>query len=177
MIFPKPEIVSFREKVNGIKSTTYLTHSLYYHPAKFIPQIVRYCLDEYCKNGGVVLDPFAGSGTMGVEASTQGYESYMIDINPLLDFFYPLKIPFFTKKEWEGYYHEAKEFLKEILTSDPEIINKINGNINYWYPESLYDYFCRVWTNFHELKNRKDEISKNVDTLVLFKISKYFSYA
>jgi len=84
MIFPKPKIVSFREKVNGIKSTTYLTHSLYYHPAKFIPQIVRYCLDEYCIKDGVVLDPFAGSGTMGVEASTQGHESYMMDGKILL---------------------------------------------------------------------------------------------
>jgi DNA modification methylase len=177
MIFPKPKPISFREKMNGIKSTTYLTHSLYYHPAKFIPQIVRYCLDEYCKNGGVVLDPFAGSGTMGVEASTQGYESYMLDINPLLDFFYPLKMPYFTKKEWEKYYSEAKDFLKEVLIREPKTIKKINDNINYWYPEKLYNYFCRVWTNFHELKEQKSTISKNAVALVLFKISKYFSYA
>ncbi len=177
MMFPKPKVVSFREKVSGIKSTTYLTHSLYYHPAKFIPQIVRYCLDEYCKKGGVVLDPFAGSGTMGVEASTQGYESYMLDINPLLDFFYPLKMPSFTKGEWEKVYNEAKEFLKEVLTRNPKTINKINENIDYWYPEKLYTYFCRVWTNFHELKNQNNTISKNAVALVLFKISKYFSYA
>lgn len=177
MIFPKPKIVSFREKVNGIKSTTYLTHSLYYHPAKFIPQIVRYCLDEYCKKGGVVLDPFAGSGTMGVEAATQGYESYMIDINPLLDFFYPLKMPFFTKEEWEQSYNEAQDFLREVLTREPKVVKKINDNIGYWYPEKLYDHFCRIWTNFHELKDRKNKISKNAVALVLFKISKYFSYA
>lgn len=177
MIFPKPKVISFREKVNGIKSTTYLTHSLYYHPAKFIPQIVRYCLDEYCKKGGVVLDPFAGSGTMGVEASTQGYESYMIDINPLLDFFYPLKMPFFTKEEWEQIYDEAQYFLREVLTREPKVVKKINDNIGYWYPEKLYNHFCRIWTNFHELKNRKNTISKNAVALVLFKISKYFSYA
>lgn len=177
MMFPKPKLISFREKVSEIKSTTYLTHSLYYHPAKFIPQIVRYCLDEYCKKGGVVLDPFAGSGTMGVEASTRGYESYMIDINPLLDYLYPLKMPSFTKEEWEKYYYEAKIFLEEVLTGEPKTINKINDNINYWYPEKLYKYFCRVWTNFHELKNQKSTIAKNTVALVLFKISKYFSYA
>lgn len=177
MMFPKPKVVSFREKVNGIKSTTYLTHSLYYHPAKFIPQIVRYCLDEYCKKGGVVLDPFAGSGTMGVEASTRGHESYMIDLNPLLDYFYPLKMPSFTKEEWEIYYYEAKIFLEEVLTREPKTINKINDNIEYWYPEKLYKYFCRVWTNFHELKNQKSTIAKNIVALGLFKISKYFSYA
>jgi len=177
MIFPKPKIVSFREKVNGIKSTTYLTHSLYYHPAKFIPQIVRYCLDEYCIKDGVVLDPFAGSGTMGVEASTQGHESYMMDVNPLLDYFYPLKMPSFKKEEWEKYYYEAKKFLEEVLTREPLSINKINNNIEYWYPEKLYKYFCRVWTNFHELKNQKSTMADNAVALSLFKISKYFSYA
>ena len=177
MIFPKPKAISFREKVKDIKKSTYLTHSLYYHPAKFIPQIVRFCLDKYTKKGGVVLDPFAGSGTMGVEASTQGYESYMLDINPLLDFFYPLKIPSFTKEEWEKSYNEAGDFLKEVLHREPKVVKKINDNINYWYPEKLYSYFCKVWTNFHELKDRKTIISKNVVALVLFKISKYYSYA
>lgn len=86
-MFPKPKVISFRKKVSEIKKSTYLTHSLYYHPAKFIPQIVRFCLDEYTRKGNVLLDPFAGSGTMGVESSIQGYESYMLDINPLLNFF------------------------------------------------------------------------------------------
>lgn len=176
-MFPKPKVVSFREKVGEIKSTTYLTHSLYYHPAKFIPQIVRFCLDEYCKKEGVVLDPFAGSGTMGVEASTQGYESYMFDINPLLDFFYPLKIPSFTREEWKKNYNEAEEFLKEVLSRQPKKVNEINDNIDYWYPKKLYTYFCRIWTNFHELKDQKNMISKNAVALVLFKISKYFSFA
>jgi len=101
----------------------------------------------------------------------------MIDINPLLDYLYPLKMPSFTKEEWEKYYYEAKIFLGEVLTREPKTINKINDNINYWYPEKLYKYFCRVWTNFHELKNQKSTIAKNTVALVLFKISKYFSYA
>lgn len=177
MTFPKPKLISFREEIAGIKSTTYLTHSLYYHPAKFIPQIVRYCLDKHCKKGGIVLDPFAGSGTLGVEASTQGYESYMLEINPLLDFYYPLKMPSFTKEEWGELYHDAENLLKEILTRNPKTIHKINENINYWYPRILYEYFCRVWTNYHELKKYYKSISNSAVALVLFKTSKYFSYA
>lgn len=176
-MFPKPKIISFREKVSEIKKSTYLTHSLYYHPAKFIPQIVRFCLDEYTGKGNVILDPFAGSGTMGVEASTQGYESYMLDINPLLDFFYPLKIPLFVRKEWEKSYNESKEFFKELLNRNPKSVKRMNTNLNYWYPEKLYNYFCKVWTNFHELKDQKNVISKNAVALVLFKISKHYSYA
>ncbi|OIO80344.1 hypothetical protein AUJ84_03820 [Candidatus Pacearchaeota archaeon CG1_02_32_132] len=177
MIYPKPKVVSFREKVNGIKKSTYLTHSLYYHPAKFIPQIVRFCLDEYCKKGETILDPFAGSGTMGVEAATQGFESYMLDINPLLDYFYPLKIPSFSKEEWEKAYYEARDFFKEVIHREPKVVKRINDNINYWYPEELYNYFCKVWTNFHELKDKKNKISVNAVALILFRISKYYSYA
>lgn len=176
-MFPKPKVISFREKVSEIKKSTYLTHSLYYHPAKFIPQIVRFCLDEYTEKGDVLLDPFAGSGTMGVEASIQGYESYMLDINPLLDFFYPLKMPSFGRKEWGESYNEAKEFFKQILNREPKNVKKMNDNLNYWYPEKLYNYFCKVWTNFHELKDQKNLISKNAVALVLFKISKHYSYA
>jgi DNA modification methylase len=177
MIYPAPKLISFRDKINDIKSTTYLTHSLYYHPAKFIPQIVRYCLDKYCKKNGAVLDPFAGSGTMGVEAATRGYKAYMLDINPLLDYFYPLKIPNFSKQEWESHYADAKYFLEEVLRNDPIDVKKINDNINYWYPFKLYEYFCRIWTNYHELKNHKNIIAQKVIALCLFKISKYFSYA
>lgn len=176
-MFPKPKSISFREKVNGIKKSTYLTHSLYYHPAKFIPQIVRFCLDKYCKKGDVILDPFAGSGTMGVEAATQGFESYMLDINPLLDYFYPLKIPAFSKEEWEKAYNEARDFFKEVIHRKPKEVKKINDNINYWYPKILYEFFCKVWTNFHELKSKKNKISVNAVALILFRISKYYSYA
>ena len=177
MRFPEPELISFRKEVHQINDTGYLTHSLYYYPAKFIPQIVRYCLNQYCKIGDSILDPFAGSGTVGVEASTQGYESYMLDINPLLNFFYFLKIPSFTRDQWEKSYVEAKIFLREILTREPKAIKEVNKNIAYWYPQELYVHFCRIWSNFHELKGSKNEISNNIVILILFKISKYLSYA
>ena len=58
-----------------------------------------------------------------------------------------------------------------------KVVKKINDNISYWYPEKLYNYFCKVWTNFHELKDKKNKISINAVALVLFRISKYYSYA
>ena len=44
-----PFLVSFRDLVPEIVSTSYLTHSIYYYPAKFIPQVVKYCIDNYTK--------------------------------------------------------------------------------------------------------------------------------
>ncbi len=175
--FPKPKMVSFREEVSEISSSQYLTHAIYYHPAKFIPQIVRYCLDNYCKEKGVVLDPFAGSGTTALESSIKGNHSYMIDINPLLNYFYPIKMPNFSIEQWKGYASQARAFLEKVLKENPKQILDINGELEYWYPKDLYDYFKRVWSNYHNLKAKEEDITQNVVILVLFRLSKLYSFA
>jgi DNA modification methylase len=65
------------------KQVSYATHGIHRYPAKFIPQIPRYCLDAYSKRGDDVLDPFMGSGTTLLEAYLSGRNSYGIDIHPL----------------------------------------------------------------------------------------------
>lgn len=177
MKFPKPKLISFREEVKEIEKSTYLTHSLYYHPAKFIPQIVRFCLDKYCMKGGIILDPFAGGGTTGVESSLNGYKTYLLDINPLLDLFYNLKIHSFSEKEWDKIYLKSKVTLDNILTNKPKKVNIINNNISYWYPDKLLKHFSRLWTNYYEIDKKTDTIVKNVVILVLFRLSKFYSFA
>lgn len=62
----------------------YLTH--YFHPykGKFHPKMVRALLNYiYPYDKGVVLDNFAGSGTLLVEATTIGLDSLGVEINPL----------------------------------------------------------------------------------------------
>jgi len=63
-----PVPVSFRELVPEVRDTGYLTHGLIYYPARFIPQIPRFCLRTYTEPTDWVIDPFAGSGTVGLEA-------------------------------------------------------------------------------------------------------------
>ena len=72
------------------------------------------------------------------------------------------------RADLENAYYEARDFFREVLHREPKIVKRINDNINYWYPEKLYDYFCKVWTNFHELKNKKNKISVNAVALALF---------
>jgi DNA modification methylase len=175
--FPKPKLVSFRKEISDITNSKYLTHSLYYHPAKFIPQIVRYCLDNYCRNEGKVLDPFAGSGTVALESSIRGSDSYMLDINPLLEYFYPVKMPMFTLERWNTFFNEANRFLAEVLNNVPDDIIEINGELEYWYPKELYNYFKMVWSNYHSLKARENDITKKIVILILFRLSKLYSYA
>ncbi|AEP08906.1 DNA-methyltransferase [Micavibrio aeruginosavorus] len=51
------------------------------HFATFPPELVRRCLLAGCPSGGVVLDPFGGSGTTGLVAESMGLDSILIELN------------------------------------------------------------------------------------------------
>ncbi|MCU0853175.1 MAG: site-specific DNA-methyltransferase, partial [Thermoplasmata archaeon] len=65
------------------RQVSYATHGIHRYPAKFIPQIPRFCMESYSKPGDTVLDPFVGSGTTLLEAYIAGRDSLGIDIHPL----------------------------------------------------------------------------------------------
>ena len=43
---------------------------------------MKYVIDLVTPSNGVVIDPFAGSGSTGVAARLQGYRSVLIEITP-----------------------------------------------------------------------------------------------
>jgi site-specific DNA-adenine methylase len=49
---------------------------------QFSPQLIEIILSSYCLPNSVVLDPFVGSGTVLLEASIFGFETYSFEINP-----------------------------------------------------------------------------------------------
>lgn len=52
------------------------------HFAVFPPEIPRRCIKAGCPPGGVVLDPFFGSGTTGLVADELGRDCIGIELNP-----------------------------------------------------------------------------------------------
>lgn len=52
------------------------------HSAAFPPALVKPCIEASCPKGGVVLDPFGGSGTVGAVAKGLGRNSVLIELNP-----------------------------------------------------------------------------------------------
>jgi DNA modification methylase len=52
------------------------------HFATFPPKLIEPCILAGCPAGGVVLDPFAGSGTTGMVAEGNGRDSVLIELNP-----------------------------------------------------------------------------------------------
>lgn len=52
------------------------------HFATFPPELIEPCILSGCPVGGVVLDPFAGSGTTAEVSARNGRDSVMIELNP-----------------------------------------------------------------------------------------------
>lgn len=153
-----------------ITDTSYLTHSIYYYPAKFIPHVVKYCILNYSKENDFVVDPFSGSGTVGLEAFLNKRNAYLMDLNLLLNHIIPVKIP---KISNELNYNILNEKLKFVLEeSNVFIPNWLN--YEYWYPEEFLKVLTKCWGN---LKKLDEDIYFRIIESVLVKLSKHYSYA
>ncbi len=68
-----PRMLNIEEKIRS---------NLFAWRGQFSPQLIQYLLDAYCLPGSVVLDPFAGSGTVLYEAAAMSLAAYGFEINP-----------------------------------------------------------------------------------------------
>jgi DNA modification methylase len=84
-ILDEKEIISSLNRVDwdfpGATTLQSTVHSLHRFPGNFIPQIPSYLIRLLSKKGDLVLDPFCGSGTTGVEALLLGRRAWQRDVN------------------------------------------------------------------------------------------------
>ncbi|WP_297506075.1 hypothetical protein [Thermococcus sp.] len=161
------ERVSFRKLMGHvIPSTTYTTHGLYMYPAKFIPHVVRFALEKYLrgKREPWVFDPFAGSGTVAIEATLAGVNYLIWDLNPITELLV-----------------RASTWRDEVSLRELEVDFDYQGeflpkwrNLNYWHPPEFLEILSRVWAYYHEVV--PDEI-KPLLAIPLLKVTRYFSYS
>ena len=154
--------VSFRRLVKSVPSTTYASHGMYYYPAKFIPQVVRWAIEKYTSPGASIIDPFAGSGTVCVEALITGRNATCIDLSPMLEYLIDGKTYISPSLE------EMLDKAKTIINSKIEYTPKWS-KISYWYPPEIYNILSKMWGGYQ--KNRHPLL-----LLSLLKVSKKFSY-
>ncbi len=162
--------VSFRELVPEIRDTGYLTHAIFAYPAKFIPQVVRYAIDTFTQAGDWIVDAFAGSGTVGVEAYLCKRNAMLLDLNLLLNHLMPMKV------------YRGKEPLRDErlcqklddMEQNTESFLPTWSNVTYWYPAAMLEVLSRYW-GF--IKSAGDCIYARIIESALLKASKHFSYA
>ena len=164
------DLVSFRELVPKINDTGYLTHAIFAYPAKFIPQVVRYAINTYTKEGDWIIDPFAGSGTVGVEAYLCKRNAVLLDLNLLLNHIMPLKIYSGKDKLDEADLCKLLDDMRE--SSHPFIPTW--SNVTYWYAPKILEVLSRYW-GF--INNTDGETYSTIIKSALLKVSRRFSYA
>ena len=162
-------LVSFRELVPEITDTGYLTHAIVSYPAKFIPQVVRYAINTYTKEDDWIIDPFAGSGTVGVEAYLCKRNAVLLDLNLLLNHLMPLKV-------YRGKEQLRKEQLCKLLDSIRESKNHrfipAWSNVEYWYAPEILALLSQYWGFINSVE---DDVYSAIIKSALLKVSKRFS--
>lgn len=163
------ELVSFRDLVPEINDTGYLTHAIFAYPAKFIPQIVRYAINAYTKEGDWIVDPFAGSGTVGVEAYLCKRNAILFDLNLLLNHIMPLKVYRSKERLHEVDLHKLLEGMRE----SKHQFMPAWSNVAYWYAPEMLDVLSQYWGFIH---NTDNTVYSTIVKAALLKASKRFSY-
>jgi hypothetical protein len=150
-------------KTSAIPSPSFGLFSLYKYPAKFIPQVPAFVMENYAKRGMRVFDPFAGFGTVGYTARVYGLEYELWDLNPLLKHLHSLC-------EIEA--KPLDKLIDKIKAQPQEFLPKWR-NLSYWHPEEFISLLSKAWTFYHH----SDEHTKGLLLVPLLKLTKYFSYA
>lgn len=125
------------------KRVSYATHGIHKYPAKFIPQIPRFCIESYSQVGDCVIDPFMGSGTTLLEAFISGRNAYGIDIHPLAKLIAKVKT---TPTDPEVLSEMANKLLASIegdLSSSDDWIPEI-PNMDHWFRREVQLQLARI---------------------------------
>ena len=126
------------------KDPKYLTHGIHPYKGKFYPQLVRPLLNILgIPKGGVVFDPFCGSGTVALESILNGYNAFGCDINPTAVEIAVAKNTIFKVEPYE-FQKQVFLFEQELLTysdSDDDFSGWFDkeaiGEIRSWFPDKV----------------------------------------
>ena len=160
----KSKNVIFRDLID-LPSTTYATFGIYRYPAKFIPHVIYYILQNYSKPKMKVFDPFGGCGTVGIASSIYGCDYELWDLNPMLKLLHSVALmkPIVINQE---------EIIKKIKSCKEKFIPKWSKHQN-WFPKEYLPFLHKVWGYYHSLPESNEKLFLAIP---LVKTTRYFSY-
>lgn len=147
------EIITALKRVDwdfpGATTLEQTVHSLHRFPGNFIPQIPAYLVQLLSLEGGLVFDPFCGSGTTGVEAAILGRRVWQIDANRVSVLVSEGKIAALaepkTRTELSRLVQEFFWILPNYRTSDNDRVEGSNAELRRWFEPDTLAQLRNIW--------------------------------
>jgi len=146
----------------------YLTHGIHPYHAKYIPEVPRTFIEKYSKEGDLVLDPFAGSGTTLLEAFLLNRNSIGVDLSFLAAKISLAKISIVKPSLLQDEFVRIQN-LYQALDEYPKVEFE---NKSYWYNQKTIDVLDRL---FYAISTISDQRVKNIFEVIFSSILKTVS--
>lgn len=93
----------------------------YRYKEGFSIQFIEKIVSEYgCSPKGVLLDPFAGSGTTILAANRMGYKGIGFEVNPFSFYLFSVKQDSYSQEDIDSFSYWYKEILNEVKNGEYE---------------------------------------------------------
>lgn len=148
----QPIRINFRQLVPELKNTERYTHLIHSYPAKLLCNIPYFFLqtDFFCPKGGILLDPFCGTGTVLLEAIISGRTGYGADANPLAVLIAQVKTNYISTDKLQKY---LTSVLVRASRSHLEVTDNIQ-QIERWFSPSTIRQLARLEESINKIKGK-----------------------
>jgi tRNA G10 N-methylase Trm11 len=151
----QPIQVNFREIVNHLKFIERATHSIHPYPARLLPNIPYFFLNNsyFVNENNKVLDPFSGSGTVLLESALAGMNPYGTDANPLARLIAKVKTNNYDIGVLKSISDSLKVELEENITIEDNYPNVIN--LDYWFLPNIKVQLNTILNSINKIESKK----------------------
>lgn len=151
----------------GSGTQEYSINSLHWFPGNFIPQIPNYLIKILSKENDLVMDPFCGSGTTGVEAALLGRNIIMSDISSAAILVSKGKVGL-IRSELKWLEELISEFRLGRMKNYPDL-PPANSAVEDWlHPTTFKDLRC-IWGHIQNYNSDQRSVLELAFTDTLFK--------
>lgn len=149
-------MVDFKSLVPEIVKPERYTHLIHPYPAKLLASIPYYILrtERFCPNGGVVLDPFCGAGTVLLEAILCGKNALGADANPIARLISEAKTQYVPANDLKI---ELDRILRKIEKNSNCIIPDF-PNKDFWFSRHVQEQLSHLLHIIQKLKDKKHKV-------------------
>ena len=161
------------------EDTKEYTHCLHIYPAMMIPQIARRLIELYGTKGGLLFDPYCGTGTSLVEARLYGMDAAGTDLNPTARMIAEAKTRDYDTEQLESDKESFLDGIAEQLAGvsgyegfeEPEMVSF--ERLERWFPSRTIGEIC---TCMERVSMIEDSISRTFISVALSECLRLVSY-